>query len=190
VSRSSAALPSHSSSSPLPLRSDWCTSSSVEPVAPVLEIFSEPARSTRLSCAVLIAPSAFCCSTLIMKTECEREEVAFMLVEATARAASPICSTSYTSSSFATYLQCQDTATDHPASSSSSSSSTWCQALSSSSSSSSRSGGGGGGGSSGGGGRTISRSGMGRRRVRTWWWRRPRRCRAPATLGPRGWTSR
>ena len=64
----------------------------VSPVAPVLEARSEPARSTRLIFEFtffLPRPAAIeaanSCSTRMMTTACERDDSAFILVDATAR---------------------------------------------------------------------------------------------------------
>ena len=65
---------------------------SLSPVAPVFATRSEPARSTRLMVARTSfcwpAITSFCCSRM-MKIECERDDVAFICVAATARAALP-----------------------------------------------------------------------------------------------------
>eukprot|EP00966_Prymnesium_polylepis_P105610 2446065-Prymnesium_polylepis.1 len=66
----------------------FAPSLSLSPVAPVFETRSEPARSTRLIVArtsFFWPPITSICCILMMKIECEREEVAFMFVAATAR---------------------------------------------------------------------------------------------------------
>ena len=70
----------------------FAPSLSLSPVAPVFETRSEPARSTRL----IVARVSFCwpaitifCVILMMKIECDRLDVAFMFVDATARISCP-----------------------------------------------------------------------------------------------------
>ena len=92
---------------------DWLIfldSSSLLPVAPVTLTLSLPAKSTKLSLPTLIylgassstywpLLSTYCyccsmvviCSTMMMKTACERELMSFILVVAVARLSAPFC---------------------------------------------------------------------------------------------------
>ena len=69
---------------------------------PVLSDFlmrSEPARSTRLSLPLTASPVARSrCTTVMVKTVCERDETAFILVSCVARSLSPWLMTAITSS--------------------------------------------------------------------------------------------
>ena len=68
-----------------------CVSLSAAPTAPDLSSRSEPARSTRCSFErrSVAAPTGRL-SRLAVKTQCEREDVAFIVVSATARLVSPM----------------------------------------------------------------------------------------------------
>ncbi len=77
----------------------FLASSRTEPSAPVLETFSEPARSTRYSLPVLTPPlTVSFCVISMRKTEWDLELMSFMLVEATERLSDPARITSMTSS--------------------------------------------------------------------------------------------
>ena len=58
-------------------------SSSVSPLEPVFETFSEPARSATLSLETLVLPSGSFCCTVIVSNACERDDWAFINVEPT-----------------------------------------------------------------------------------------------------------
>ena len=59
-------------------------SSRVYPVASVFAIFSDPAKSQQYSLPILdVSVSVFFCNIVTWNMECEREEVAFILVAAT-----------------------------------------------------------------------------------------------------------
>lgn len=64
---------------------DWFiffASSNVSPYAPVFPIFSEPAKSTRFNFPYLVVPSRVFYISVIINTECERDDTAFISVEA------------------------------------------------------------------------------------------------------------
>jgi hypothetical protein len=76
----------------------------VWPEAPVLRVFSEPARSTRVSLLFLtVSVAVFFWVSVKMKTEWERDEVLFILVAAIARCICPVCISTSTSSMLCTY---------------------------------------------------------------------------------------
>lgn len=59
-------------------------------MAPVFRIFSDPARSTKYNFPLLqVESSLLVCLILMIKIVCEREDLAFILVELTARFSLP-----------------------------------------------------------------------------------------------------
>ena len=63
----------------------------VDPVAPVLPDLSQPAKSTKASFDLTVDPSIRVCVVVMVTTTCDRDDKAFILVDAVDRANDPIC---------------------------------------------------------------------------------------------------